>query len=118
LSVLLILLISLFAIFKSKSMSLQFSFLVTAGVLVFPLTWQHQLVYLFAPLIITFFTVRKNLWPLIFLVLSYFLIIFNIPNPQPFMSSFLGNLFLSHATFGILILFILNLRYNLMDKKG
>lgn len=69
-------------------------------------TWQHHLVFLLLPYY--FIISNKPTKKILFLTLvSYFLVAFNIKNPDLFSGTWYGNLILSHGFFGTLILWFL-----------
>jgi len=90
------------------SKHLKFSLLITLSLLISPVSWQHHLVFLFFPLVFLFahFYSQKNLRGLSLTIIAYLLIFINIKNPQPFTTTLWGNLLLSHATLGSLLLYI------------
>jgi len=97
---------------KSRlSNNLKFSLFITLSLLINPVSWQHHLVFLFFPFIILFtrFYSQKNTRGLSLTFLAYLLIFINIKNPQPFTNTIWGNLLLSHATIGNLLIFIATL---------
>jgi len=88
---------------------LKFSLLITLGVLIAPVSWQHHLVFLFFPIIVLFthFLKAGKKTELLILAFAYFLIAFNFKNPSIFETTLWGRLLLSHAVFGTLLVYFL-----------
>lgn len=95
---------------KFKIKYQQWALVLTANMLINPFVWQHHLVFLLPALAITYQLLQKTRaktrwWFLLGIV--YGLLSFNIKNPVIFMSGFSGNLFLSHGTLGIILLWLI-----------
>jgi hypothetical protein len=91
---------------KRLSLIASVSMLLTMTLLISSFAWQHHLLVLLIPFYYLLQTI-KDKKQYVILFLSYFLIAMNIKTPAVFEKVWYGNIVLSHATFGILILYIL-----------
>lgn len=110
-----LLITSMFLLLKKKpELFLGFSFFTVLILLVNNFTWQHHLILLIIPYY--FILKQKISKPLFFLTaFSYFLVAVNIKNPQFFSSAWYGSICLSHAFFGVFLLWVIlawNLKYD------
>lgn len=96
---------------KSLSFVQKVSLLLTALLLIDPLSWQHHFVFLLLPFLVVWQAVqKKNKLAYYFLfVCAYLLVMWNIKNPQIF-THFTSPLLLSHQFYAALILFYLQLK--------
>lgn len=86
-----------------KNIFFSMSIILTMILLINSFTWQHHLVLLLLP----FYLILSNKLTkkLLFLVIiSYFLITFNLNNPENFANTWHGNILLSHGFIGVFLL--------------
>ncbi len=100
---------------KTTKVNLSFSLLITLTLLINNFSWQHHFVWLLFPFITIFYFIknRKLDWSYYFVLgVSFFLVGFNLTNPNIF-----PVIFISHLFYGTLILWGLNL-YLLLKKTS
>jgi len=100
---------------KTTIVNLSFSLLITLTLLINNFSWQHHFVWLLFPFITIFYFIKnKKLdWSYYFVLgVSFFLVGFNLTNPNIF-----PVIFISHVFYGTLILWGLNL-YLLLKKTS
>lgn len=92
---------------RKKLTSLDYSLLIIAILLVNRFSWQHHFVWTIFPFLalLAFLRKEKSNYGLWLLLVSYFLIAFNLKNPALFQGAFFEPLILSHVLFGTLILY-------------
>lgn len=92
---------------KKNKPEIIFAMVLILNTLFSVFSWQHHLVFLLPALFIIYKNIKeKNKLERIVLIFIFMLLAINIKNPQIFMGSFFGNLILSHATFGMILLWI------------
>ena len=100
---------------RTTIVNLSFSLLITLTLLINNFSWQHHFVWLIFPFITIFYFIKnkKLSWYYYFILgVSFFLVGFNLRNPNIF-----PVIFASHVFYGILILWGLNL-YLLLKKTS
>jgi len=102
---------SYFVIWKTRNnkklLNMHLGILVTLGLLINNFSWQHHFVFMIFPFLVTLFYVQKikhNLKFIFIILISYFLISFNLANPNV-----VPILLRSHVFYGALLMWILQL---------
>lgn len=105
-------LVSVWFIFKKRAVDLSFSLLIITLLLIDTLSWQHHFVWLIFPFILlTNYAFKAKSFLLLGLIgLSYLLVSWNFKNPALF-SNFPWSFFLSHAFYGGVILLVVNVYF-------
>lgn len=100
--------ISLIVIYMyRKNYYLSFSFMTVTLLLVNSFTWQHHLIFLLIPFYFYIAVMKKNIVDIILVVIAYILVSINIKDPSSFSHIVFSGLILSHATIGIILLWML-----------
>lgn len=101
---------------RKKNEAAQFSLFLITLVLIDTLSWQHHFIWLIFPyiLISNFILKSKHIRLYILILTSYFLVSWNIKEPNTF-STFPSSLILSNTFFGTVLLFFLNVIF--LSKK-
>lgn len=104
-----VILISVFIImWKKTSIEKSLVLFLSMMLLINSFTWQHHLLLLLIPFYLLL-SKKQSLLVYVYLLLSYILISTNIKSPDIYKDSWYSAIILSHATFGILFLWLLQL---------